>query len=229
MKPLKTILPIALILFLMQVSTGLQAQIRVGGNIAPNPNAILDLNINETDDGTRGLLLPRVALVSTTDANPLSEHIAGMLVFNTATSNDVTPGVYYNDGESWIRGFGEARIPDEPSLTNIREAYVEINETIHLNSVRYHGEIRDLDPSMTILGIRGEFSDPSVVQRVFNVTTFLNANADGTAITWSLHVQNLNFDPEVSSVLERVIITYNCPHSETPQMSFLGSFAFVGW
>jgi len=228
MKPLKTIMPIVLLLFLMQVSTGLHAQIRVGGNIAPNSNAILDLNMNETDDGTRGLLLPRVALVSTTDASPMNAHVAGMLVFNTATSNDVTPGVYYNDGEMWIRGFGDALIP-EPADANIREVHVEINETIHLNSVRYHGEIRDLDPGTTILGIRGEFSDPSVVQRVFNVTTFMNTNADGTAITWSLHVQNLNFDPEVSSTLERVIIIYNCPRDATPQMSFLGSFAFVGW
>jgi len=221
-------MPIVLLLFSMQVSTGLHAQIRVGGNIAPNPNAILDLNMNETDDGTRGLLLPRVALVSTTNASPMSTHIVGMLVFNTATSNDVTPGVYYNDGQSWIRGFGDARIPD-PLPTNIRETYVEINDTIHLNSVRYHGEIRDLEPGATILGIRGEFSDPSVVQRAFNVTTFLNANADGSAITWSLHVQNLNFDPKVSSTLERVIIIYDCPQDATPQMSFLGSFAFVGW
>ena len=212
----------------MQVSTGLHAQIRVGGSLAPNSSAILDLNVNETDDGTKGLLLPRVALISTTEANPMHAHVAGMLVFNTATSNDVTPGVYYNNGEMWIRGFGD-RLTPEPSPTNIREIHVEINETIHLNSVRYHGEIRDLNPGTTILGIRGEFSDLSVVQRMFNVTTFLNTNADGTAITWSLHVQNLNFDPEVSSVLERVIIIYDCPRSETPQMSFLGSFAFVGW
>ena len=228
MKPLKTITPLILLFFLMQVSAGLQAQIRVGGNIAPNSNAILDLNINETDDGTRGLLLPRVALVSTTNASPMNAHIPGMLVFNTATANDVTPGVYYNDGESWIRGFGEARIP-EPSPTNIREVHVEINEAINLHSVRYHGEIRDLMPGTTILGVRGEFSDPAVVQRAFTITTLLNTTDDGTAATWSLHVQNLNFDPGVSSTLERVIIIYDCPHNETPQMSLLGSFAFVGW
>ncbi|MFA6151556.1 MAG: hypothetical protein WC716_09560 [Chitinophagaceae bacterium] len=62
----------------------------------PNVNAILELESNK-----RGFLMPRIALQSTTLAAPLSAHIAGMVVYNTATVMDVSPGYYYNDGTAW--------------------------------------------------------------------------------------------------------------------------------
>jgi len=227
MKTHKTTALILLLFLLMQVTTNLHTQVRLGGNIAPNPSAILDLNANDTALGTRGLLLPRVALVATTDASPMTMHIPGMLVFNTATSNDVSPGVYYNDGEMWVRGI-EGAVPAEPTTSTVREVSIDINEAISLQSMRYHGEITDLDPSATILGIRGEFSDPTVVHTSFTVTTLLSATDLGR-VTWSLHIQNFNFDPQISSTLERVVIIYDSPHKETPKISHLGSFAFVGW
>lgn len=84
------------------------AQVKVGGdkdNPDVNVNAILE--IEATD---KGVLLPRVALISTDVATPLAEHVAGMTVYNTATTpvsnttparNRVTPGFYYNDGTKW--------------------------------------------------------------------------------------------------------------------------------
>jgi hypothetical protein len=88
-----------------------QAQVTVGSNIEPNSNALLDLK--ETGNATagtstKGLLLPRVALVATTNPAPLSAHVEGMTVYNTATSGGgnpgaVTPGFYYNDGTKWVR------------------------------------------------------------------------------------------------------------------------------
>src|SRR5690606_24301489 len=69
----------------------------VEGNTLPNGNAILELeSIN------KGLLHTRVALTSSSEAAPLSQHIAGMMVYNTATVNDVVPGIYYNDGTKWV-------------------------------------------------------------------------------------------------------------------------------
>jgi uncharacterized protein (TIGR02145 family) len=50
-----------------------------------------------------GLALPRVALTSTNSYSPLKEHVKGMIVYNTATVGDITPGTYYNDGSKWIR------------------------------------------------------------------------------------------------------------------------------
>lgn len=72
------------------------------GTATPNSDAVL-----ETSSTNKGLLMPRVALSSTTSAAPLSSHTAGMLVYNTATAgtspNDVTPGIYYNDGSKWYK------------------------------------------------------------------------------------------------------------------------------
>ena len=48
------------------------------------------------------MLHARVELLSTTKAAPMSQHIAGMMVYNTASAADVLPGIYYNDGTQWI-------------------------------------------------------------------------------------------------------------------------------
>ncbi|MNS95615.1 hypothetical protein D3C72_1298820 [compost metagenome] len=37
----------------------------------------------------------------TTNPSPLSAHVKGMYVYNTATAGDVTPGPYSNDGTRW--------------------------------------------------------------------------------------------------------------------------------
>ncbi|MEI7980258.1 MAG: hypothetical protein WCI71_01305, partial [Bacteroidota bacterium] len=63
----------------------------------PNANAGLDV-----DFASKGLLIPRVALTGTTSFAPLAAHVAGMIVYNTATTGDVTPGFYYNNGTRWI-------------------------------------------------------------------------------------------------------------------------------
>ncbi|WP_346985865.1 phage tail protein [Chryseobacterium sp. POE27] len=75
---------------------------RVGiGTSSPNTNAALDISST-----TRGVKLPSLALIATNSASPLSAHVAGMLVYNTATAgtapNNVVPGLYTNDGTQWI-------------------------------------------------------------------------------------------------------------------------------
>lgn len=66
----------------------------------PNASAGLDV-----DFPNKGLLVPRVALAGTTSFAPLAAHVAGMVVYNTATIADVTPGFYYNNGTTWIPAF----------------------------------------------------------------------------------------------------------------------------
>jgi len=63
-----------------------------------NPSAGLDVNFTN-----KGLLIPRVALESTTSSSPLSAHVAGMIVYNIHTEHDVTPGLYFNNGTNWVR------------------------------------------------------------------------------------------------------------------------------
>jgi len=85
------------------------AQMRFGIGDALDPNAVVQI---DTADGNRkGLLMPRLRLKASNDFYPLGAHVAGMIVYNTATSgtepNKVFPGYYYNDGIKWQRVLSE--------------------------------------------------------------------------------------------------------------------------
>ena len=76
------------------------AQVGIG-NTNPNNDALLE--IGDATTTTKGLLLPRVNLVNTSNFAPMTAHVQGMVVYNKNTAGDVTPGYYYNDGSQWVR------------------------------------------------------------------------------------------------------------------------------
>lgn len=96
----KLLLPIGLLL-----SAGAFAQ-NVGINAtgaAPVTSAALDV-----DMANKGILIPRVALTTTTAFAPVTgTATASLLVYNTATAgtfpSNVTPGYYYWTGTAWAR------------------------------------------------------------------------------------------------------------------------------
>jgi trimeric autotransporter adhesin len=88
-------LKIKLALLLIITSLSLSAQVGIG---TPTPAAALD--ITATNDG---LLIPRVALTSTSSALPLTAPTISELIYNSATISDVTPGYYYWNGSIWVR------------------------------------------------------------------------------------------------------------------------------
>ena len=96
MKLFKTI-----ILYLLGtcLTSTLVGQIKIGeNNKSINTDAMLDI-----ESVNKGVLLPRVALVSTTSSSPLKTMTNGMIVYNTSAVNDLTPGLYYSDGTKWIK------------------------------------------------------------------------------------------------------------------------------
>lgn len=98
-----------------------------GTSAQPQANAVLELESNN-----KGLLLPRVSLTGTSNFAPLTSHVAGMTVYNTATAGAgataVSPGFYYNDGTKWVRigtNFTETvttLIDNDSSFTYINES-----------------------------------------------------------------------------------------------------------
>ena len=76
---------------------GQNSGISPAGTTPPNTAAGLDV-----DFADKGILIPRVTLVSTTSSAPIAAHVAGMIIFCTATTGDVTPGFYFNDGTKWV-------------------------------------------------------------------------------------------------------------------------------
>lgn len=83
----------------LTLSTTAQAQLKLG----TNPTSVNANSILEMETTNKGMLLPRVALTNTTNFAPLSAHIEGMTVYNTATAGDVTLGYYFNNGTKWVK------------------------------------------------------------------------------------------------------------------------------
>jgi hypothetical protein len=85
-----------LFMLILPVAAFTQAGISATGT-TPNPNAGLDVDFTN-----KGLLVPRVALTGTANISPFTGHVAGMVVYNTATAGDVVPGYYYDNGTKWV-------------------------------------------------------------------------------------------------------------------------------
>jgi hypothetical protein len=67
-------------------------------NASPDPSAMFDVQ-----SGDKGLLIPRVALTGTSDVATIPAPATSLLIYNTNTSGNVTPGFYYWSGSSWKR------------------------------------------------------------------------------------------------------------------------------
>lgn len=120
------------------------AQVKVGAN----PTTINTNSVLELESTTKGLLLPRVALSSTSSFSPLTAHVAGMSIYNTATvgsgTTGVTPGYYYNDGTQWVpmqnQSIATALEPwydaatNTPATTNAQNIYHAGNVGVALTS-----------------------------------------------------------------------------------------------
>ncbi len=103
-----------LLVALLFSASMMMSQVKIGDNIDQiNSNSLLEL---ESTD--QGVLLPRLELVMTTDPTPLSEHVKGMIVYNTVELNDVVEGIYWNDGTKWQRVSGPIAADNDSDPTN---------------------------------------------------------------------------------------------------------------
>ncbi|UVD79175.1 hypothetical protein NWE55_13740 [Myroides albus] len=77
------------------------------GTDNPHRSAAVDIQSSK-----RGLLIPRVELVETTNQAPITAPETSLMVYNIATSKDVTPGYYYWDGAKWARFAKQSEITE---------------------------------------------------------------------------------------------------------------------
>ena len=63
-----------------------------------NPHTSSALDVTST---TKGILIPRVSLTGSYNSSPVTSPAIGLLVFNTNTASDVTPGFYFWSGSLW--------------------------------------------------------------------------------------------------------------------------------
>jgi len=89
-------------LFLMYATSAFsQAGVAINTTGAVSDNSAI-LDVSST---TQGMRVPRVALTITSSPLPITSPANSLLVFNTATVADVTPGFYYWDAANslWVR------------------------------------------------------------------------------------------------------------------------------
>ncbi|MCW5518924.1 hypothetical protein J1N09_03680 [Aureitalea sp. L0-47] len=115
----------ALFLF---TSFNLLSQVGIGNT---DPQAALDIQ-----SGTQGVLLPRVALASTTDnttiVNPKGGAIAeSTLVYNTGTGGLTSTGFFYWDGSEWIQ------LADNSPKVHVGKAIITGSGTLVVNGLPF--------------------------------------------------------------------------------------------
>jgi len=91
----------------------------------PDNSSILDVS-----SSTQGILIPRMALVQTTNQSPVTSPATSLLVYNTASVSDVTPGYYYWDGSKWVR-----------LLASPNDAWLTLGNTGTLSGTNFLGTI----------------------------------------------------------------------------------------
>ena len=80
----------------------------LGAQVAIGTDTLEDGAIFQMESGSKGLLIPRVELTSRLDVATIHpSQVEGLWVYNTATdglgNNRVSPGMYFWDGDEWIR------------------------------------------------------------------------------------------------------------------------------
>jgi hypothetical protein len=92
-------LPFTFFILMLFVYTAMGQNVGFNDNNSePKASAMLDVFST-----TKGMLIPRIALTTTTSASPVTSPETSLLVYNTATVSDVKPGYYYWNGTIWVR------------------------------------------------------------------------------------------------------------------------------
>ena len=113
MENMKKVLFLLLFLLVLGVA-GTNAQVRIGGDGEPHTAAVLDLNVDNSDDGNNGgLALPRVELINNTTLLNGATPTKGTLVYNTKAdmADGQGTGTYYWNGSVWMVVAGEVGAP----------------------------------------------------------------------------------------------------------------------
>ena len=114
----KVLFLMVLLLLMVLGAANIKAQVRIGGDAAPNAAAVLDLNATDVTIGTKGLALPRVSLTAANTPLQGSPTIAGMLVYNTNAA--LGEGVYFWNGSEWLNLSTRHADPTFPAGTLVK-------------------------------------------------------------------------------------------------------------
>jgi len=119
----------------------ISAQVGIGTS-TPNTSSILDVNVNSLpDNGKKGLLIPQVALKSTTDVATIPSPANGLLIFNTSDAgtlpSNVIKDTFYKFNASknkWSKVYDEDTDMKVPQVASVLGFNKTGNDTTYLGS-----------------------------------------------------------------------------------------------
>lgn len=127
---MKTINTIFLLVILAAFTVNAQVAINTDGS-SPDQTSMLDIKASD-----KGLLIPRLALISST--NPISgSKQNGLLVWNTSTTGayDV-PGFYYWNGSNWLKIANGSDLGSKITDAD-DDTYITVEETADDDTIRF--------------------------------------------------------------------------------------------
>ena len=155
------------------------AQVGIG---ASNPHESAKLEVRSTN---KGLLIPQIALTGSSDVTTIASPATSLLVYNTATTSNVTPGYYYNAGTTtspnWLRlntGTGGVPYSGATSAVNLGAYDLTVNE---ITLGKGAGNIS----SNTASGYQALSSNTTGNSNTASGANALNANTTGASNTAS--------------------------------------------
>lgn len=100
MQQIKKVLILSFLTILIQIkiTKAQSVSINSSGQL-PNSSSILDMS----DVNNKGLLIPQIALTGKNDNTSIVSPATSLIIYNTATVSDVTPGYYYFTGTEWAK------------------------------------------------------------------------------------------------------------------------------
>jgi len=125
----KLIVAVAFIIMLQSQLLAQSVGINNNGS-SPDNSAMLDVSA-----ANKGLLIPRIELTGTTDVLTVVSPATSLLVYNTATVNDVTPGFYYYNGAAWTRIVSGIQVETDPVFSSA----IDISGSITGDLLKYDG------------------------------------------------------------------------------------------
>ena len=142
MSPQKIFIFFCLISF---ISLDLYSQVGIG-TTSPHASSVLDIKSSDS-----GVLIPRIALDSTLDTSSISSPEISLLVYNTSSFNDLSPGFYFWNGNKWNR-----IVDSELVYGEIYKTFPSNSQTINLSvPVKFGaiGEYQGVNPSSNYIEV----------------------------------------------------------------------------
>ena len=198
----KLLIKAQLVILLCIACNSMNAQLAIGTPL-PNASAMLDV---ESD--SKGVLIPRVSLESTTDNTTITNgNVESLLVYNIQTINDVRPGYYYwKNNTSWVRLVVEEDIPDLETTTTLVDnsdgtmTYTDEDGTANLINTTVVGDnVLIADGTIDIDGDGTADTNVTLQDVIDNIETIVDAQETLTVLGIST-----NFGPDTLPVRQMI-------------------------